>query len=237
MLAAISGLDSAPVAEQQAGYSGQAEIAVQMERENSIECLQVPMPGQPTEPFFRPNPSGLSSSPTGSLGFDLEGQGTNDAAFAKYDGYVPYDVESHGTNGAIFVQYDLEGQGTDSITKRIDKVAEDSWKVEELAGEATEPFFRPNPAGDGTTVDQATEPFYRPNPIGLSSSPTGSLGFDVEGQGTNDAVFAKYDGYVPYDSPGDDVAANAPPTEDSSNGPCRAMPAPPRNGHALGVLT
>ena len=124
MLAAISGLDSAPVAEQQAGYSGQAEIAVQMERENSIECLQVPMPGQPTEPFFRPNPSGLSSSPTGSLGFDLEGQGTNDAAFAKYDGYVPYDVESHGTNGAIFVQYDLEGQGTDSITKRIDKVAE-----------------------------------------------------------------------------------------------------------------
>ena len=92
-------------------------------------------------------------------------------------------MEGQGTNGAIFVQYDLENQVTNTITKRIDKVAADSWKVEELAGEATEPFFRPNPFGG-------------------SSVSAGSLGEDMEGQGTNSAAYVRYDAFVQYDVEG-----------------------------------
>lgn len=51
-------------------------------------------------------------------------------------------AENQVANDAAFVKYD--------------------WKVEELAGEKTEPFFRPSPSGDGTTAqqDQATESFF-----------------------------------------------------------------------------
>jgi len=140
MLAAINGLDFAPVAEQEPAYVEQAEIAVGIERDDTIECLQVPMAGEATEPFFRPNPLGASSVSAGSLGEDMEGQGTNSAAYVRYD---------------AFVQYDVEGQGTNSIVKRIDKLAEEityggpqpsqldglhGWKVEKVSPDTIDPL-------------------------------------------------------------------------------------------------
>lgn len=92
---------------------------------------------QPTEPFFRPNPlaamRGSSSVPGTHVQDAVDGQGTNGAIF------VQYDLGTQETNSAAYVKYDLGGQGPHNWKVEevspdvIDPVAEDSWKVEELA--------------------------------------------------------------------------------------------------------
>jgi len=91
---------------------------------------------QPTEPFFRPNPlaamRGSSSLPGTHVQDAMEDQGTNSAA------YVKYDLGTQGTNSAAYIKFDLESGGTHNWKVEevspdvIDLLAEDSWKVEEL---------------------------------------------------------------------------------------------------------